>query len=109
MAGRSWTSNAGRDLIGRELGAFFRDSYLAGRPAPRLTTSDLQGAPPLLLQAGEAEMPLSDSVELVRQARAAGVRAELEVYAAMLHNFIKFPRPTGDLAIRRMAAWARSH
>jgi epsilon-lactone hydrolase len=108
MTGPSWTANAGRDVITRDLGDFFRRNYLPdGAPQDR-TPLRLEPAPPVLLQAGEAEMPLSDSVALARRARAAGPHLDLEIYRYMIHNFIKFPKAIGDLAIQRMVQWERT-
>lgn len=46
---------------------------------------DLEGFPPLLLQAGACELLLSDSTRLAERAEAAGVRATLSVYPHMWH------------------------
>jgi acetyl esterase/lipase len=50
----------------------------------------LAGFPPLLLQVGDRETVLDDSTRFAAKARAAGIRAELEVYPNMIHVFQQF-------------------
>jgi len=50
----------------------------------------LQGLPPLLLQVGDAETVLDDSRVFAQRVRAAGGRAELQIYPAMIHVFQQF-------------------
>lgn len=52
--------------------------------------ANLEGLPPLLLQVGEAEVLLDDSVRLVEKALAAGVPARLDCWAGMPHVFQMF-------------------
>ncbi len=47
----------------------------------------LHGLPPLLLQAGEREVVLSDSIDFAAKARAAGVEVYMEVWPGMIHVF----------------------
>jgi len=51
---------------------------------------DLEGLPPLLIQCGDCEMILDDSVRLADRAAEAGVVVELEVYPSMIHVFQAF-------------------
>jgi len=51
----------------------------------------LHGLPPLLLQVGDRETVLDDSVGFADKARAAGVSVQLEVYPRMIHVFQQFP------------------
>jgi acetyl esterase/lipase len=51
---------------------------------------DLAGLPPLLIQCGDHETILDDSVRLAERARRAGVAVELEIYPAMFHVFQAF-------------------
>lgn len=51
---------------------------------------DLAGLPPILLQVGDRETGLDDSHRFVAQARAAGVKIEIEVYDNMIHVFQQF-------------------
>lgn len=55
-----------------------------------LFEQDLRGLPSLLVQVGEDEILLSDSVRLVEAARAAGVDARLDVWKEMWHVFQGF-------------------
>jgi acetyl esterase/lipase len=47
--------------------------------------ADLHGLPPLLIQVGEHEILLSDSLRLAEKAEAAGVKVQLEVWDEMWH------------------------
>ena len=47
----------------------------------------LKGLPPLLLQVGEDEVLLNDSLRLADAARAAGMDVRLERYAELWHVF----------------------
>lgn len=51
----------------------------------------LHGLPPMLLQVGDRETVLDDSVSFAAKARAAGVLVNLEVYPQMIHVFQQFP------------------
>ncbi len=110
MSGQSWHANRGADLVPLDLGRFFRECYLGDAdprgPGVSPLDDDLSGAPPLLIQAGSRELALDDSSALAAKARNAGVRVRYEIYADMPHGFLKFANPIGDLAIRRMVAWA---
>jgi monoterpene epsilon-lactone hydrolase len=55
-----------------------------------LFEQDLYGLPSMLVQVGEDEILLSDSVRLVERARAAGVEARLDVWKQMWHVFQGF-------------------
>ncbi len=55
-----------------------------------LFEKDLRGLPRLLVQVGEDEILLSDSVRLVENALAAGVDARLDVWKEMWHVFQAF-------------------
>jgi len=51
---------------------------------------DLEGLPPLLIQCGDCETILDDSVRLADRAAKAGVAVELEIYPSMIHVFQAF-------------------
>jgi monoterpene epsilon-lactone hydrolase len=51
---------------------------------------DPGGLPPLLIQCGDRETILDDSVRFAEHARNAGVAVELEVYPSMIHVFQAF-------------------
>ena len=48
---------------------------------------DFTGFPPMLMQVGEHEMLLSDTIEAARKAREAGGRVRVSVYGEMFHVF----------------------
>ncbi|AYC33248.1 alpha/beta hydrolase [Pseudomonas cavernae] len=63
--------------------------------------------PPLLIQVGEDEVLLNDSLRLAEQARAAGTRVRLERYPGLWHVFqahVGMLR-AADLAVARIAAF----
>lgn len=60
---------------------------------------DPSGLPPLLIQCGDHETILDDSVRLAERVRKAGVVVELEVYPSMIHVFQAF----GELNVARDA------
>jgi acetyl esterase/lipase len=51
----------------------------------------LANLPPLMAQVGERETVVSDSEQFVEKARAAGAKAELQVWPGMIHVFQQFP------------------
>ncbi len=52
--------------------------------------ANLRGLPPLFVHVGSAEMQHDDGARIVEKARAAGMRAHLEVWPEMVHNFQTF-------------------
>ncbi|MEV0031321.1 alpha/beta hydrolase [Nocardia sp. NPDC050793] len=91
--------------------------YTRGHPAdaPRLRLTVPAGIelPPILVQAGGAEMLSADPRRLRELVRAAGGVCELEIWPGQVHVFQALPRlvPEADLALRRAAqflgaAWA---
>lgn len=62
--------------------------------------ANLGGLPPMLLQVGDDEMLLSDSVRLAEAVHRCGGRAELRVYEGMWHNWPMHPElPEGNAAL----------
>lgn len=59
------------------------------RQDPRLSPlfAELNGLSPLLIQVGEDELLLNDSLRFAEQAKAAGVSLQLEVYPGLWHVF----------------------
>lgn len=82
--------NADRDAMfdGRQL-QHLAAAYLQGADAAQPLASpllgDLSGLPPLLIHVGQDEALRDDSLRLARQARAAGVTVELQVFAVVPH------------------------
>ncbi len=48
---------------------------------------DFKGFPPMLIQAGDTEMLLSDSVLVAKKAKEQNVKVRLHIYKGMFHNF----------------------
>jgi acetyl esterase/lipase len=92
------------------------DAYLAGTPATEPLASpryaDLAGLPPLMVEVGDAEILLDDSLALVERARAAGVEVTLRVWPELCHVFQLFPPeiiPESDESIAAIGAFLGSH
>lgn len=70
---------------------------------------DLRGLPPMLIQAGDQEVLLSDSVRLADHALACGVPCRLEVHEARWHVFHlqSFYLRSAREALRTLAGFAR--
>jgi len=67
---------------------------------------ELTGLPPLLIQAGDHEVLLSDSVDFAARAQAAGVSVELEIWEEAFHVFQNQPTvPEAAEALASMAAF----
>jgi len=65
---------------------------------------DLAGLPPLLIQAGDHEVLLSDSVDFAARAEAAGVSVKLEIWEEAFHVFQNQPSlPESAEALASMA------
>lgn len=73
--------------------------------------ADLQGLPPLLIQAGDRETVLSDSTRFAHKARAAGVPVELTVWDDMIHVFQQFPDELAEArrALDAIGTFLRAH
>ncbi|RQQ58901.1 alpha/beta hydrolase fold domain-containing protein [Burkholderia stagnalis] len=71
--------------------------------------TDLRGLPPMLIQAGDQEVLLSDSVRLADHALACGVPCRLEVHQARWHVFHlqSFYLRSAREALRTLAGFAR--
>jgi epsilon-lactone hydrolase len=71
--------------------AWWAESYLGVRSALEPETSpvlaDLRGLPPLLIQLGDADPLLPDSLLLEKRAKASGVRVTLDVRQGLHHGF----------------------
>lgn len=96
------TVRAARDLV---------RLYTRGQPedAPRLRLALMKGVdlPPILVQAGGAEMLRGDARHLHQLVTEAGGRCELEIWPGQMHVFQALPRivPEARLALDRAAAF----
>ncbi|MET3120868.1 acetyl esterase/lipase [Oxalobacteraceae bacterium GrIS 2.11] len=72
---------------------------------------DLSGLPPMLIQVGEEEILLNDSLQLEQLATQAGVECRLEYYLERWHVFHlqSFYLKSSKLAIGAMARFAQAH
>jgi len=113
--GESMVTNAEMEnpLLNREGGLMWAKAYL-GNIDPRTPSAsplyaDLTGLPPLLIQAGTAEMLFDDARRLADRARAAGVDVTLEPWDDMIHMWHMFAAmlPEGQQAIDRIGEFIR--
>ncbi len=115
--GASYVSRAEADPIHqRSMILALAKNYLGGQGDPRdpLVSplyADLAGLPPLLIQVGDRETVLDDSVMLAEQARAAGVAVDLQVWDGMIHVFQMFGAelPEAQRAIADIARFLDRH
>lgn len=82
----------------------------ADHPRLALEPEDLVGCPPVLIQAGGAEMLAADAVEIARRLRAADVEVTLDVWPDQVHVFQALVRvvPEAHRALREAAAFVRA-
>jgi monoterpene epsilon-lactone hydrolase len=90
VTGGTAESNANVDpLVSREVLQMFTRMYLGDRdprtPLASPLYADLRGLPPMLVQVGSGEVLLDDAKRLTERVRAAGGKAELEVWPDMPH------------------------
>lgn len=83
----------------------YLDDIAPTHPLASPLYADLQGLPPLLLQVGDAEVLLDDSVRFADRAERAGVNVKLEVFPRLFHVFQAFAGslPEGRAAITTLA------
>jgi phosphinothricin tripeptide acetyl hydrolase len=91
----------------------FADAYLQGEAADHPLASpalgDLHGLPPMLLQAGGAEILASDTTLLAERAGLAGVEVRAEIWPEMIHVWHAFAPwlGAGRRAIDEAAVWVK--
>jgi len=113
--GASYVTRAGADPIHqRPMILALAKNYLGGQgdPSDPLVSplySDLTGLPPLLIQVGDRETVLDDSVMFAEKARAAGIDVSLEVWDGMIHVFQMFELPEARQAIASIAGFLNRH
>ncbi len=115
--GASYVSRAETDPIHqRPMILALAKNYLGGQgdpydPLVSPLYADLRGLPPLLIQVGNRETVLDDSVMFSDKARAAGVDVDLEVWDGMIHVFQMFSAelPEAHQAIASIAGFLNRH
>ena len=115
--GASYVSRAEADPIHqRAMILALAKNYLGGQgdPCDPLVSplyADLKGLPPLLIQVGDRETVLDDSVMFADLARAAGVDVHLEVWNGMIHVFQMFGAELSEAhqAIASIAQFLNRH
>jgi epsilon-lactone hydrolase len=114
-SGSTFKSNARFDFVGEAHCRLAAVSYL-GAVDPRRSDisplyADLHGLPPLLVQAGGAEVLVDQVRAFADRARAAGVDVTLSVYDDMVHvwHLMRDVTPHGQRAIDEAGAFVRAH
>jgi acetyl esterase/lipase len=114
LSGESLRSRAAVEVLLTPDGAReAADWYLAGQdprhPYASPLYADLHGLPPVLIQAGDAEILRDDSVRFAAAARVAGVDVTLEIWPEMPQVWHAFAGllPEADEAVERIGRWLR--
>jgi acetyl esterase/lipase len=114
--GKTFITNAEVDsMVDRDMLLHVAGIYLGGKdpqaPLASPIHADLTGLPPLLLQVGSIETLLDDSNEMARQAKAAGVEVEVDVWDDMPHMWHGFAPilPEARQAIQRIGEFMQQH
>jgi len=91
----------------------FRDRYLGTQdpknPLASPVFGDYHGLPPLLIQVGDQEMLLDDSIRAAKKAEGDGIPVTLEVWKGMVHVFQIRGLPESREAIEHIALFMHSH
>jgi acetyl esterase/lipase len=114
--GASVRTKASRDPMVRETdllryGAFYGKNTDPRNPLISPLYGDYRGLPSLLIQVGEAEILLDDSMRVAERAKQAGVQVDLEVWDEMVHVWHVFAKllPEGQQAIEKMGSYVIAH
>lgn len=116
MQGDSYQSRADQDIFSQpaQLTAMAR-TYLARQFAPEdpqvsPVFADLSGLPPVLVQAGTADITYDDSVLLAERIAAAGGTCQFQDWPGMCHHFQVFDElPEAAEAVAMMGAFIAKH
>jgi monoterpene epsilon-lactone hydrolase len=113
--GASTDENERYDYISRRALAQYTKRFVDEKdlrnPLAAPLYADLRSLPPLLVQAGSAEVLLDDSRRIVDRARAAGVDVTFRVWEDMIHvwQLFAFLIPQGEAAIHEIGTFIREH
>lgn len=114
LSGATMIANAATDYLNRDILRASAQMYSHGHalddPLISPLFADLRGLPPLLLQAGGAEMLLDDSRRFAARAQAAGVAVELAIHPHMVHvwHFTWRIEPRARQALAEIGAFVRA-
>lgn len=103
-------ANARYDYLSRAVLETYVRRYTRDPAHPLVSPvfAELSGLPPLLVQAGGAEVLSDDAIELAERAERAGVATTLRVYPEMIHVWQMLPWiPAGREAIDEIGAFVR--
>jgi acetyl esterase/lipase len=112
-SGASFERNAPFDFVGKEHCLLAAANYLNGldprRPDVSPLCAALAGLPPLLVQAGDAEVLVDQIRAFAVRAQAAGVEIRLAIYADMVHvwHLMRHVTPDAQRAIDEIGAFVR--
>ncbi|MGA2409105.1 MAG: alpha/beta hydrolase [Candidatus Binataceae bacterium] len=116
LTGASMESRAAEDpIVSRSMLLGWAKLYLGDidprTPLASPLYADLRGLPPLLIQAGSAEVLIDDATRIAERASAAGVNTTLEIWPEMIHVWHSFTAvlPEGREAIKKIASFVRAH
>jgi acetyl esterase/lipase len=115
-SGDSMTGKAAADPTVQQAGILdMAGQYLNGAdprsPLAAPIHADLAGLAPLLIQVGACETLLDDAIRLAREAGAADVRVDLQIWPEMIHVWHLFhpELSAGKRAIEAGGAFVRAH
>lgn len=96
------------DLV-RAIAVHYVGDHDADDPLISPLFGDLSGLPPMLIQVGDHEVLLNDSVDFAARAQKAGVTVKLEIWDEAFHVFQSMPLlPEAVEALTSMAAFLES-
>lgn len=113
FSGATLHANRLTDYLNRDVLRTTAEMYLAGHdPCDPLVSplfADLHGLPPLLVQAGGAEMLLDDGRRFAQRAQTAGVDVTFELWPGMVHvwHFTYLFEPKARQAVQSAGRFAR--
>jgi acetyl esterase/lipase len=111
--GETIDSNERYDYISRRAIAQYRKRFVKDEdvrhPLAAPLYADLHGLPPLLIQAGSAEVLLDDSRRIAARAKDHGVDVTFRIWEDMIHvwQLFAFMVPQGAAAIEELGTFVR--
>ena len=114
-SGDSFRENQSFDFVGDVHCRMAAEAYAPAadlrQPTLSPTFGQLSGLPPLLIQAGGAEVLLDQVRDFAARASAAGAELDLRVYPDMVHvwHMMRSATPAAQLAIDEVGTFLRGH